>query len=567
MSYLKNPYLWASGVVLGASLMVAGWARSYPVSYAPAEVPVLDSVSPIFWPGLGFSFAGLAGLVLTSQSRYVHWLATILFVLFLTAPQFLYLSWGSDAGALPEFVGYIQSVGSLDLQRDIAEHTYFQWPVSILFHSFLADALAVGEYTAVQIGFFFVIICVAGGLFILWSDGLPRRPNSSRAVFWGIVAYFAGFYWLLNWQAVPYAFTLALFFPMLALLSRRSWQDTILILLLFAVGIESHALFGIWGTAIVAMLLVLGMLTRRTKLAISLALLMAVAQLSLILYKNTWFFRDLILSLQGYYRALLETGTSDKALAAQTLAALNPLPEDLVGAVLKVLSWLDLAFIGVAFAVATLVVIRNRRLRNREIALLGTGSLHFAVGVLVAAVGTRSIQLLAMVPAFFVIDGLERGGRAARWAILVASVMGLLLFPAAIVRSHQQSHNYVSLSSSLLAKTMAAAVDEEGLTDAWILGEHNVPRESRLRPYVSSRFLQYRWGLPGFESWLEWLCDSDTLVIDTPQLRKEWAQIAGYESDAVADSLASSSVIYHSGSASLRTLPGYDLPGLCDSLR
>jgi hypothetical protein len=540
-SLLKDPYTWGTCVVMAVSLMVVGWAGTYPVGYSPVEVPILHSISPLFWVGLCLGFAGLGGLVLTSRSRYVHWLASCLFVLLLTAPQFLYLSWGSDFGALSIFVRYTQAVGTLDFQRDVAVGSYFQWPVSILFHSFLVDALGVGSHTAVHIGFVFVILCVGGGLYALWFYGLPEGESSSRAVFWGIVVYFAGFYWMLNWQAVPYAFSMALFLPMLALLDKRTLSHKIALLLLFAVGIETHALFGIWSILIVGLLVALGILERRMTLTLSLAMLMAVAQISLIIYKNIRFFRYIMFNLQGYSRAFLEIAGSDKVLARQAKGALSPLSSDVTGAVLKVLSWSDLAFVGIAFVIATLVVIQNRRLRNREVALLGTGALHFAAGTMFVAIGARSIQLIAMVPALFVADGIAHGGRIARRAILIASVMGLLLFPAAIIRSHQIS-GYFLRPSFLLAKEYMARHRDDLLDTVVILSEGAIYSTDRLgRLAHNPRTVQVS------------ACQGVYAVVDTPQFRRYMGSAAGLSTEEIGTRLdqLDLSAFYGSGSVTI----------------
>ena len=414
-------------------------------------------------------------------------------------------------------LGYTRSVGDLDLQRDVAINPYFQWPISILFHSFLMDVFAVGNFRAVQIGFVFVALSVAGGLFTLWLHDLPEGSDTSRTVFWGIVVYFAGFHWLLNWQAVPYSFSLALFIPMLALYSRRSWQDKVLILLLFVVGLESHALVGVWGPAIVALLVVLGALTHRRKLTISLVLFMAVAQTTLIIYKNSRFFKHLILNLHGYYRAFLVVGGSDRALARYALRALEPLPEDWVGAVLKVLSWLDLALIGVAFALGVLVVIRYRSLKNREIALFGVGAFHFVTGILVVAIGTRSLQLIGLVPAFFVVNALLYSGKLVRSAVLLVSIAGLLLFPSAIVRSHQISGHYVEPTKLLVKDHMSS--HRAGLWDTVIIID-----EGRIRPTDLLAQWTYNPSTLRFAS-----CHGPYLMVDTLHFRRYVSSVAERE--------------------------------------
>jgi hypothetical protein len=541
-AFLREPHLWASLVMLATSLMILGWARTYPVSRSPIETPVLDQVSLLFWVGLIAGFAALAGLVLTTKSCYAHWLASCLFLLFLSAPQFLYLSWGSDAGALPDLVEYVRVVGQLDLSRDVAVHSYFQWPASILFHAYLADALGVARHTAVQIGFFFVGISVGGGLFVLWLHGLPARPNSTGAAFWGLVLYFAGFYWLLNWQAVPFAFSLALFFPMLALLGRRTWQEKSLLLLFFLVGIESHALYGVWSTAIVAILIVLGAAMQRNRSMLSLLLFVVVAQSAVIIYKNTRFFEYVVHSMQGTYQAFLETGASDRALAKQIGTALSPLSNEPAAAVLKALSWCDLVFVTATFAIGALVVLRHRRVRHREIALFGTGSLHFFLGIVLAAIGTRSLQLVGMVPAFFVADAMAHGGYLARRAILLASLISLLLFPAAIIRSHQMSGNFVK-PSNLLVKQHLVTHKGELSGSAAILDEGRIHATDPLSLQV------YNPRTAQLDS-----CTGPYVIVDSPQFRQYVASVAGCslpEVKARLDQL-DLSAFYTSGAVTLR---------------
>ena len=540
---LREPHLWISLIMLATSLLILGWARTHPVAYSPTVTPVLDQVSPLFWVGLIVGFAALAGLVLTTKSPYAHWLASCLFLLFLSAPQFLYLSWGSDAGALPDLLEYVRSVDQLDLSRDVAVHSYFQWPASIFFHTYIADVLAVGPHTAVQIGFIFVAIAVGSGLFVLWLDDLPARPNSTRASFWGLVLYFAGFYWLFNWQAVPYAFSLALFFPMLALLGRQTWQERSLVLLFFLFGIESHALYGFWSAAIVATLLVLAAARQQNRSLLSLLLFLVVAQVAVIIYKNTRFFEYVVHSMQGTYLAFLEAGASDRALARQISTALSPLSSEPAAAVLKALSWCDLVFVTAAFGIGALVVVRQRRVRHREIALLGTGALHFLLGIMLAALGTRSLQLLGMVPAFFVADAMAHGGYVARRAILWASLISLLLFPAAIIRSHQMSSNFVK-PSNLIVKQHLLTHRYEPLAGAAVLDEGRIHATDRLSLQI------YNPHTAKLDR-----CTGPYVIVDTPQFRHYVASVAGCSLAEVGARLKQLdlSAFYTSGVVTLRS--------------
>ena len=542
-AFVREPHLWISLTMLAMSLMILGWAQTFPVAKSPVETPVVDQVSPLFWIGLVAGFAMLPGLINTTESAYAHWLASCLFLVFLSAPQFLYLSWGSDAGTLPDLVEYLRSVDQLDLSRDIAAQSYFQWPASILFHAYIADLLGVTTHAAAQIGFFFVAVSVAGSLFVLWCQVPTARPDSSRAAFWGLVLYFAGFYWLFNWQAVPYTFSLALFFAMLALLGRQSWQTKSLVMLFFLVGIESHALYGFWGMAIVAVLLVLGVTMQRSRSLLCLLLFVVVAQTAVIIYKNTRFFEYTVDSMQGTYLALLETGASDRALARQISTALSSLSNGPAAAVLKALSWCDLAFVAAAFGIGALVVIRQRRLGQREIALVGTGSLHFVLGIALAAIGTRSLQLLGMVPAYFVADALSHGSRSARRAILLASFISLLLFPAPIIRSHQVSANFLKPSNLRVRQHLMTHREAHSDTLA-ILDEGRIHATDRLSLQV---YNPQTAKLDG--------CSGPYLIVDTAQLRQYIASVAGCslaEAEARLEQL-DLTVVYASGDVTLRS--------------
>lgn len=447
-------YYWLAYLFICMSLLIVGWAQSFPVSYSQFEVPVITSVSLLFWIGFWLGFPGLAGLVLSAKSRYLHWIASLLFVLWFAAPQSLYLSWGSDAGALADLVRYTQSTVGFNFQRDIASISYLQWPSSIFFQQFITDLSRIDINPAILIGFLPIILCISGGLYILWDSSIPQKPNSSRAIFWGIVAYFAGFFWLFNWQAVPYAFSLALLFPALALLVKRTWQHRILFILLFLVSIETHPIIGVWMIFLVTTLVILTFLIKGKQKAysVNLAITLIVAQLTILVFKNIRFLTYLAYNLSGYYQAMLETSASDKSLLLQAGNALSHLPSDLLGTILKTLSWVDIFVIGLAFAVATYNTLINHRFRMLEIALFVVGAIHFLIGTRYAAIGTRSLQLMALLPAYSVVVILANGSSNAnaRWIVLLACLLGLVLYPSAIMRSHQTTNNYVRPADGIL---------------------------------------------------------------------------------------------------------------------
>jgi hypothetical protein len=426
------------------------------------------------------------------------------------------------------------------------------------------------------------------------------------------VVYFVGFYWLFNWQTVPYTFALGLFFPLLALLRRPKLQQLVLLLLLFCVGIETHALFGIWSILIVAFLLVGGwvvhkicqklsrpeeqpvslhrnpasnpedagsqphrikMEARRLLLAMDseeqrrgftgiLLLLMMFIQASVIIFKNREFLDYVIQRLQDSYRAVFGIGFGEQVLGGAVGSAVSNVPADPAAIVLKALSWLSLGLVGIAFVSALVAVIRDRRLRLRELAFLGAGTIHFAIGTQFAAIGTRSLQVIALVPAFFVADTIARGTKISRFVVL-ATLASLLLFPASIMLNIQGTTSFVKPSDIYFKETLAAKLEDGTLPRMLTLTEHVRPLELNKRAHlVSSRWLRNRVRAEDSEA-LENICNKQALLVDTAQLRQEMSGISGQSSERIEASLSSVPTFYDSGLLALRWVQQFDMLGLC----
>jgi hypothetical protein len=558
--FASNPLFWVVCLLLSLNLLVIGWNQSYPLSYAPEEKPILESVSVGFWLGLASAFIALVGLVSTSTSRYMHWLASCLFVLLLTVPQFLYLSYGSDAGVLPGMVEHRLGTEGMRVLDEIDVDVYFQWPMSIFWSTFLSDAFGVQTYTAVNIAFVIAAICISSGFFVLWSSRLESGSTMTQAVFWGIVSYFVGYYWLMNWQAAPYVFMLALFVPMLGLLEKGDLSSKLMLLLLFSVGIETHALFGIWSIAIVVIWLGIRAAKLRSYPAVALAATMVVAQLSVIVYKNIRFFQYVVSSLQGYYQALVGVDAVDKVLSRQAQGALSPLPSDPFSAVLKVISWIGFALVVLAFAVALISVIRHRRIRALEIALVVAGAVHLLIGNFYAAIGVRALNLLMIVLASFVTFSIARNGRLGN-VVLAACALSLLVFPASLMRSHQASSLFVRPVQDQLARTLALSLDKEISYDIAVIGEHNTPLETaQRRHFLSARQIQYRMGSAESIAVLDWLCAADLVVMDTQQFR---TRLLGIVDEQAVETLDNASVFYDNESVKLKLLKDQRLFSYC----
>lgn len=481
---LPVSHVWLSGVIIAVSLMVLGYSLTFPIAYSSLEFPILTVVSPIFWAGLISGLICLVGWVLSTENSYSHYIATELFVFISSAAQFLYISWGPDAGSLASFVNYNMTTSNFDLGRDVSTNSYFQWPGSIFFHRFLTDLFSVDTFTAVKLGFFLVILCFSSGLFLFWYKLDRQRSLSTRWVFIGVTIYFTSIFLFQNWEAVPYTFFLALFLPALALMENSDPRYRVIFMLFTVIAMESHPLGGLWLSLILGVLLILDWIrTKRVQFTHSVFLFVLVVQTSLIIYKNISFFMGLTNMFRGYLRALLDSDASDRAIANQVRSALTFLPTDWMGRILKTISYVDIGFIFIIIVIATLFVLWKRKIRLREISLAAAGVIHFLIGTQYAAIGSRSLQLIVFLPASFVIDTLMWGSNRLRRLLVVLNVIVILLFPSMLMRSIQISDNFVKVSDLYIEDFLGQHLNSSGAGTV-ILTEGIRPIDLRLSYYL-----------------------------------------------------------------------------------
>jgi hypothetical protein len=528
---LADPTWWGAAFFAAAALMVLGWAASYPVTG-------YTQVAPTCWLGLWLACAALAGLVSTARPPAAHALAAAALVALISAPHWLALSWGSDAGSLANLVAYRQAVGPPDLVRDVAVSSYFQWPAAIVLARLLADLAGGDPYTGAQLALLIAALAVGPGLWAL----LERHGGG----FWGLAAYWAGSYWLLNWQAVPYVLGLALLLALLALLDQRSPAGRLLLLLLLAAGLETHPLVGAWLALIVGLRLLLRLCRDRpagpTR---SLLLLIVVAQGALLVYKNARFLIYIVDSLRGRYAALAVTGTSSRTLAIHVRGAVTFVAEDPAATALKALSWLALAAAAAACAVAVIAALSRRRCDRLALAVTGAGALHFALGMAWAALGPRAVQLLGVLPAWCVADAAAEQGRTGR-AVRLLCTLALVLLPAVLMRAHLTGTNFIAPADRLLGRSLPAIEPREPL-NLLLETTGGLPPASRLVP-LSAR--QIRNGDQGG-------CRGPSLVVETAGWHREIALLAQHPT-----AVESASVLYDNGPIRLRYLPDCAVLGI-----
>jgi hypothetical protein len=519
-----DPVWWGAALLIGATLLVLGWGQTYPLT----EDPV---VAPLFWLGLWLACGSLVGLVWTARSPAVDGLASVVLLLLISAPQWLSLSSGSDAGSLAALVAYRMGSGPLDLTQDVAASSYFQWPGAIVVARLLTELAGGDPYLGAQLVLLIAAPAVGLGL---WA--LLDRPDGGG--FWGLATYWTGAYWLLNWQAVPYVVGLALLLALLAALDEPTLGGRLLALLLLAAGLETHPLVGVWlGLVVGLRWLAMSRARPDGRLSVWLLLLILVAQGALLLYKNGRFLVYLVASVGGRHARLEAAGISSRSLGLQVRGAVTFLAEDPAATALKVLSWLALAAAMGAGGLAAAAAARRWRCGRQAVALSVAGAVHLGIGMARAAIGTRAIQLLGVLPAWWIADAAGRSSPVGR-AVRMLCALALVLLPAVLMRAHSTGAALVTPAEARLIESLTDLEPVGPLSllaethAEWLPGGSLVPLSAR----------QMRYGSIGS-------CRGPALVVETAGWRREMAPMV-----RAPELIEGASLLYDNGAIRLRSL-------------
>lgn len=537
-----------SGILLFIFLgmMIIGWKQTFPLTMDFKE-DILQVVSPLFWVGFYGAFIGITGVNVAKRNKWVHFLSVILFILLITAPQFLFLSFGSDTGVLANFVDQYQEMANIGLQDQIGNTSYFQWPVSFVVTGFVGDLLGINSYNAVLVTFIVMILAIGAGMYMLLSPGISDKENISRALFWGSASYFMGLFWIHNWQAVPYTFSMALFIPCLALLDflrERGLKPRILFLLFFIIVIEFHALTGIWILAVTIIAFLIYHFYKPSgdaelkNYSLSFILIMVVSQITIILYKNYQIFHYITFELKHFYTDLIKFSTSDLVFNRSVSSALSGVPLSGVELFLKQLSWIQLSLILFVFITSGIYVFLKKKIRILNFVLVIFGFAYFIFGVYFAVLGIRSVTLIGFGLSAFVLTTISERSKLSRF-VFAACVISMVLFPFTIVRSYQNDPSHMT-PYDVSVKEFLYRLNFSDSNIYYLLTEHKEIYVSdwKLNEHITPRKIIFRNGL---------ICDGKVIVIDSKRLNYELERISPFPYNNFLNEKQKSSTLYDNG--------------------
>ncbi len=456
------------GLALALSLMLIGWAQSFPVSLTSIHERNLEQMSILFWIGFFMAYPMLF-LLGIQRSATLRAVSCVLLIFLLTAPKLLYLQTGSDTET---FVGLLDLFDGVHLST-YGEQTYAQWPVLTMWGRLLQ--LYCGCDSAVVYLLFWAAMIVGLGLagFLLYSRGSTSNP----ADFLGLYLLISILLWLWDWQVSAYNLALIFSLALIALLPYEHWAYRLLATLLFGTLAFSHGLVPIWILAIVLTISLLKWLNLSPSRVVTLWRnrtaqrpdwhwlfrgrarswfmffgVLALIQGTVMVFHSSRLIRRIVLIVQDYYTAILEEQLSGNTVARYASMAAT-VPVDRFDTITKWLAWLDLGLNALLIVLCFAALLWGwRRAAVRDwtviLAVFLIGCAHYVVGNFMPILGTRALNIILILPMYGVYLLLETTNLR-RWVIGLLFV-AFSLYPVNLMRL-QMTHTQYNTEESFRA--------------------------------------------------------------------------------------------------------------------
>ena len=208
------------------------------------------------------------------------------------------------------------------------------------------------------------------------------------------------------------------------------------------------------------------------------------------------------------------------------------------------MSWISLAIGFLAFLFSALIVFFRHRVQIREISFVLAGLLYFIIGTQMANLGIRALLLIGLAPAYFLIDNLILKTKTSK-ILLLFCILSIILFPSALIRSHQNSINYIVPADVLIRDYLSTFVENSEL-DISLLREPSKPH------FLINKFTTITRSTITNNN--NWSCSGHLLVVDTEQLRNDLTNISPGLSSALISSYSQAPQFYDNGFTKLRYL-------------
>lgn len=361
--------------LVGVILIMLSWNLSYPIYMADLDAVTFTQFHPLIWPGITLSLTGLFLAGCYSQRKNVKFIYVALFPIILYS-NFFFFSYTptSDSGGVKAMFEIFHQTGI-----NPAAEPYFHYPVFFTLNEMTGQILQVDVNGVASI--LFLIFGVLLAIYLLLAL-FKLTENSYQIAFFGVLLYFTGLYFHLNYQWVPQTFALVFFLLLLILFDQKRVEYRLLSIIVFTALVFTHLLI----PAIFLVFLGFYSIVKEKGFRNSF-LLMTCIYVSVLVYYTTFYFSTII---EVFKQSAYGFGEEYTTVILQSLVE----PKGLISQVISIVNRSRIPLTWLIISVGFLAGFIKKRISFTATTLALTGGFCLVVGLFYPVLGVRALQIL-----------------------------------------------------------------------------------------------------------------------------------------------------------------------------
>ena len=365
-------------ILTGISLVFYAWCVSYPVSIDSPYDFVYNHISYLYWLSLPILFASFFIVAIETKSNTLQWVMAVSTVLLMySLAYFYYMIPGSDAHQFRSLTEYFISTGDLSSKP---YHDYYQWPLFFILNNIAVSIMGL------DLRYFEFILF--GTIGIVTTSSLYLYASKARANgYLAVIAFSIIMRYFFNYQWAPFSLSLSLLLLIFNLDSHmhEKLEGVIAMLIIFTSITLTHAFIPVFFLIYCFLMYIMEKNAKYLKLFLSTSIIYLLWQI----FSPASPFPDLVKQFTNIFT--LEYGSHIEA----TLASLAA-PQPYIDVIAQIFSRTVVVATTIITGVGFICLLIAKQLRNVDYAILLTGVLYSAIGLLLPVLGTRAITFVAI---------------------------------------------------------------------------------------------------------------------------------------------------------------------------
>jgi len=219
--------------ILGLSLIIFSWIKSYPISITDYQDFTIQHIYPFFFIGLSLALISLFFITLNTKKKVNRVFCIFGFVLLFYSINFFYpLLPGPDSQYFMGLTKYFIETNNPNFNAN----SYFQWPGLFIFAKFISFITGIKDINTIAIIIFLLV-----GFTLSFTFYFIFRKQSKKYAPILAVIYFLIMFYFINYQYAAQSLAIAILFLLIVLTLNKEKNNRLWMIVLFCALVITHA--------------------------------------------------------------------------------------------------------------------------------------------------------------------------------------------------------------------------------------------------------------------------------------------------------------------------------------